>query len=82
MQPRRTRLTGAAARLLSLVVDLGHVESAEADQLALALSEMASPSGRIARDEVRRLVAAHLWDDPEMEDNTSPLAQDWALLFG
>lgn len=79
---RRSRLGGPGARLLSLLVDLGHLDTATADDLVLALADTASPSGRIALSEVRRLLAAHLWDSPGLEDNKGPLAQDWALFFG
>ena len=82
MTARRTRLTGPGARLISLLVDLGHLDIETADELVLALADTASPAGRIAKVEVRRLLAAHLWNSPGLEDNKSPLAQDWALFFG
>lgn len=82
MNTRRTRLTGPGARLISLLVDLGHIDIATADDLVLALTDTASPAGRIAQAEVRRLLAAHLWNSPAIEDNEGPLAQDWALFFG
>ncbi|TNE90334.1 MAG: hypothetical protein EP330_08425 [Deltaproteobacteria bacterium] len=82
MNAKRTRVSGAGARLISLLVDLGHIDIDTADELVLALTDTASPSGRIAVDEVRRMLAAHLWDSPSLKDNEGPLAQDWALFFG
>ena len=82
MHDASTPISRAGAKLIGLLVELGHLDPIHADELVLSLAESESTEGEVTLDEVRRMVATHLWDTPGLHEQNHPLARAWALLFG
>ncbi len=80
----KTRLTGRAARWLTLLRDYGHLDEALLDALFAAMADELGQSREALVDvhDVQRLAARLLFDrSPEGEDGTDVIAEDWSLLF-
>ena len=79
---RQIRLTGRASRLLMMMTDFGHLDTAGVDSVLMVLSDRygsAHKPSLVDIAQVRPVVAAVLADTADLENGA--LAEDWGPLF-
>lgn len=85
VKPRRVRLTGRASRYLTMLVDFGHLDDVAYDDVLVALADAyGAPDREAVVDvaEVRPIAATILAAlNPDAQEGTGPLAEDWGPLF-
>lgn len=89
-RPLRARLTGRAQRFLWLAQDFGHLDERRLEEVFVTLGELGGATEEpLDLPVVRRVVASIVFNglgsgdpgEPDGLDPTSPLAEDWPLLF-
>lgn len=76
-------LDAAASDFLELLKDLGHIDPIGMDRISGQLVGSARPNRRLTLEEVRRVVAAYLFDhEGELRpDQREVLQAEWGRLF-
>lgn len=81
----RVRLTGRAARYVSLLADFGHLDAKRGEDLMIVLTERYGRPGRIVSvdlQDVRPAAATLLFaNDVDVEHGKSTSSEDWPPLF-
>lgn len=78
----KNRLEPRAARYLQLLVEFGHLESREIEQVVLAACEGWHSTEPVPLRSVQRVAAAMLVSEDHPADGSSDiLSADWPLLF-
>ncbi|MCB9694237.1 MAG: hypothetical protein H6736_20705 [Alphaproteobacteria bacterium] len=82
MRPLVSRVEPRAARYLELLVEFGHLESREVEQVVLAACEGWQTDQPVPLQAVQRVAATMLVrEDAPMDGSGDILSSDWPLLF-
>lgn len=80
--PIVSRVEPRAARYLELLVEFGHLEQREVEQVLLSAAESWSGAGPVPLQTVQRVASSMLVGEDTPEDGGSDiLSTDWPLLF-